>query len=181
LLTLSDFAAFDAAAAAAPAGCDGLIFLPTLTGAMTPEWNAAARGCFYGLTPAHGVGHLARATLEGTAFGLRDVIDRLEAMGIGTGRVRSLGGGARSRLWAQIRADVIGRPVERSGVADASAVGAALLAAVAGERRADIETAARHVAVVAETVEPQPETRRTYDDAYGRYRRLFASIRPMFA
>lgn len=181
LLKLPDFAAFDAAAAGAPAGCDGLIFLPALTGAMTPEWNAAARGCFYGLTPSHGVAHLARAALEGTAFGLRDVIDRLQAMGVGTERVRILGGGARSRLWAQIRADVTGLPVERSAVADASAVGAALLAAVAGEAQPDVETAAGQVGAVAETIEPQPDARPIYDDAYGLYRRLFSSVKPMFA
>jgi xylulokinase len=180
LLGLPDFTAFDEAAAAAPAGCDGLTFLPALTGAMTPEWNAAARGCLYGLTPAHGVAHLARAALEGTAFGLRDVIDRLRAMGVRTERVRVLGGGARSRIWAQIRADVTGLPVERSAVADAAAVGAALLAAVAGGAQPDVATAARLVGAVAETTEPQRE-RQVHDDAYARYRRLFASVKAMFA
>jgi xylulokinase len=181
LLQLPDFSAFDAAAAAAPAGCDGLTFLPALTGAMTPEWNAAARGCFYGLTPSHGVAHLARAALEGTAFGLRDVIDRLQALGVPAERVRILGGGARSRLWAQIRADVSGLPAERSAVADASAVGAALLAAVAGGAQPDVATAARRVGAVAETAEPRPEEARVYDDAYARYRRLFSSVKAMFA
>jgi xylulokinase len=77
MLGLSSDAAFDALAGEAPPGCDGVTFLPALSGAMAPEWNANARGCFYGLTPAHGAGHLARAVLEGTAFAMRDVIDRL--------------------------------------------------------------------------------------------------------
>jgi xylulokinase len=180
LLGLPDFTAFDASAAAAPAGCDGLTFLPALSGAMTPEWHAAARGCLYGLTPSHGGAHLARATLEGTAFGLRDVTERLRTMGVGTERIRILGGGGRSRIWAQIRADVTGLPVERSAIADASAVGAALLAAVASGAQPDVATAARRVGAVAETAEPQPGKRQVYDDAYARYRRLFSSVKPMF-
>jgi xylulokinase len=181
LLRLPDFAAFDAAAAAASEGADGLLFLPALTGAMTPEWHAGARGCFYGLTPSHGASQLARAALEGSAFGLRDVVERLQDMGVAAERVRVLGGGARSRLWRQIRADVTGLPVERSAVADASAVGAAILAAVASGRWPDIATAARCVGAVAETIEPQAAMRSAYDDAYCRYRRLFTSLKPMFA
>jgi xylulokinase len=180
LLGIADFASFDAGAAEAPAGSDGLLFLPALTGAMTPEWIAGARGCFYGLTPSHGVGHLARAALEGTAFGLRDVAERLRALGVATERVRVLGGGARSRLWAQIRADVTGLPVERSAVSDSCAVGAAILAAVAVGAVRDVAAGAAAAGAVAETVEPQAALRGACDDAYGRYRLLFDSLKPMF-
>jgi xylulokinase len=180
LLSFADFAEFDRRAAAAPAGSDGLLFLPSLTGAMTPEWIAGARGCFYGLTPSHGAGHLARAALEGTAFGLRDVAGRLKEMGVAADRVRLLGGGARSRLWAQIRADIAGLPVERSAIEDSSAVGAALLAAVASGRMSDVASAAKTVSRIAETIEPQTSDRAAYDDAYGRYRRLFESLKPMY-
>jgi xylulokinase len=180
LLRIADFAAFDVRAAGASAGADGLLFLPALTGATTPEWHAGARGCFYGLTPSHGVAQLARAALEGNAFGLRDVVERLQAMGVAADRVRVLGGGARSRLWAQIRADVTGLPVERSAVADACAVGAAILAAVASGRWPDVATAARRGGAVDETIDPQPAMRQAYDDAHARYRRLFSSLKPMF-
>jgi xylulokinase len=180
LLSIPDFAKFDRRAEAAPPGSDGLLFLPALTGAMTPEWIAGARGCFYGLTPSHGAGHLARSALEGTAFGLRDVADRLREMGVAAGRVRLLGGGARSRLWTQIRADVTGLPVERSAIADSSAVGAALLAAVASGKVKDLSAAAAAVGAVAETVEPIAANRAAYDDAYHRYRRLFESLKPLF-
>src|SRR5690606_3336586 len=67
-------AAFVALAADAPAGCDGLIFIPALSGAMAPRWVPEARGSFIGLTMSHGPAHLARAVLEGTAFAMRDVI-----------------------------------------------------------------------------------------------------------
>jgi xylulokinase len=181
LLGTPDFTAFDAAAAAVPAGSDGLLFLPALTGAMTPEWIAGARGCFYGLTPSHGGGHMMRAALEGTAFGLRDVSERLRAMGVAADRVRVLGGGARSRLWAQIRADVAGLPVERSAVSDSSAVGAAILAAVAAGQVRDVAAGATAAGAVAEVMEPQAAMRAAYDETYGRYRLLFESLKPLFA
>jgi xylulokinase len=181
LLQIADFAAFDAGAAEVAAGSDGLLFLPALTGAMTPEWIAGARGCFYGLTPSHGAGHLARAALEGTAFGLRDVAERLRQMGVAAGRVRVLGGGAKSRLWAQIRADVTGLPVERSAVSDSSAVGAAILAAVAAGRVRDVADGAAAAGAVADVMEPRAALRGVYDDMYSRYRLLFESLKPMFA
>lgn len=180
MLKLPDFAAFDTAAAEVGAGSDGLLFLPALTGAMAPEWNAGARGCFYGLTPSHGPGHWARAALEGNAFGLRDVVERLRDLGVAADRVRVLGGGARSRLWAQIRADLTGLPVERSVVVDASAVGAALLAAVASGCSNGLAETAQSIGAVAETVEPQTPLRRCYDEAHARYRRLFQALKPMF-
>ena len=161
-------------------GSDGLNFLPALTGAMTPEWIAGARGCFYGLTPSHGAGHLARAALEGTAFGLRDVVERLHHIGVAANRVRVLGGGSKSRLWAQIRADVTGLAVERSAVSDSSAVGAAILAAVAAGRVRDVAAGAAAAGAVADVIEPQPAKRDGYDEMYGRYRLLFESLKPMF-
>jgi xylulokinase len=181
LLGIADFAVFDARAAEAPAGSDGLLFLPALTGAMTPEWVAGARGCFYGLTPSHGAGHLARAALDGTACGLRDVAERLQSMGVAAERVRVLGGGAKSRLWAQIRADVTGLPVERSAVSDSCAVGAAILAAVAAGQVPDVAAGAAAAGAIADTLEPQAAMRGVYDEMYGRYRLLFDSLKPMFA
>lgn len=181
LLSLPDFAAFDATAAEVPAGSDGLIFLPALTGAMAPEWIAGARGCFYGMTPSHGPGAFARAALEGTAFGLRDVTTRLREMGVELRAVRVLGGGAKSRLWAQIRADAIGLPVERARVTDSSAVGAGLLASVAAGAFPDVATAAAEIGEVAEVMAPDPARRGAYDEAHGRYRLLFESLKPMFA
>jgi xylulokinase len=180
LLGFADFAAFDEAAAAVAPGADELIFLPALTGAMTPEWIADARGCFYGLTPSHGPGHLARAALEGTAYGLRDVTVRLAEMGVATDRVRALGGGAKSRLWTQIRADVTGLPIERCATSDSSAVGAAILAAVAAGHADDLAAAARAAGTIADTIDPRPENRACYDAMHAGYRQLFAALKPMF-
>ncbi len=180
LLGIADFAAFDRLAAEVGAGAGGVTFLPALSGAMAPEWNAAARGCFYGLTPAHGAGHLARALLEGCAFAMRDVIERLVSLDVPVEGLLLLGGGAKSRVWAQIRADCSGLPVELPLVTDTSPLGAAVCAAVAGGLQPDIASCARLVGAVAETLEPDRAARPAYDAAYGAYRKLFDSLRPMF-
>jgi xylulokinase len=170
----------DGWAASAPPGADGLSFLPALSGAMAPEWHAGARGCFYGLTAAHGRGHLARALLEGCAFAMRDVIERLASLAIPTDTTVLIGGGSRSRLWAQIRADLLGRPVAVSEIGDACPLGAALLAASAAGIAPDLAASAARAAGARRTVEPDPRQRAALDDAYGRYHALFAALRPLF-
>jgi xylulokinase len=180
LLGIADFAAFDRLAAEAGAGAAGVTFLPALSGAMAPEWIASARGCFYGLTPAHGAGQLARAALEGCAFAMRDVVERLIALGVTVEGLLLLGGGARSRIWAQIRADCTGLPVQRPALTDTSPLGAAICAAVAGGIHTDIPSCVTLVGGDVETVEPDAAARAAYDDAHGAYRRLFDSLRPMF-
>ena len=170
----------DQLAAAAAPGADGLTLLPAFSGAMAPEWIAGARGCWYGLTPGHGRGHMARAVLEGCAFAMRDCADRLIGMGVPIQAIRLLGGGARSRLWAQIRADLTGLPVEVPEVTDTSALGAALLASVAAGAHAGIEEAAGLVGAVARTIDPDSANRAAYDEAYGSYRALFEALRPMY-
>jgi xylulokinase len=179
-LALGDAAELDRLAGAVPAGADGVIFLPALTGAMAPEWTAAARGCFYGLTPSHGRGHLARAVLEGCAFAMRDVVERLRAIGVGVDSLSLLGGGARSRLWAQIRADVVGLPATLPRHRHTPPLGAAMLAAVACGAIGSLGEAAAGIARPADTVEPDAHARESLDHAYGQYRRLFESLRPMF-
>lgn len=85
---------FNKPAADVPPGCDDVLFLPALSGAMAPEWIAEARGCFYGMTPSHETGHYVRAVLEGCAHAMRDVVDRLESMGVPTDKIVLVGGGA---------------------------------------------------------------------------------------
>ena len=165
----------------APPGAEGLTFLPALSGAMAPEWNADARGCFYGLTAAHGPSHMARAVLEGCAFAMRDVVERLASLGLDTSKLLLLGGGAKSQAWAQIRADLVQRPAEISSVADSSPVGGGLLAAVAAGAARDLDEAAARIAPPSAVIDPNPKQRGAYDEAYGRYRRLFDSLKPLFS
>jgi xylulokinase len=177
LLGLADVEALDAAAAAAPPGADGVSFLPALSGAMAPRWIAGARGCFYGFAPSHGRGHAARAVLEACAFAMRDVVDRLRALGLPTDSIRLLGGGARSRLWAQIRADVAGLPVEVAARPDTSPIGAAMLAAVAAGLAPALPACAARLAPGATRIDPGEVD---YGEHYARYRELFRCLEPMF-
>jgi xylulokinase len=181
ILGISDLATLNALAAEVPAGADGLNFMPALTGAMAPEWQPTARACFYGMTPAHGRGHMVRAVLEGCAFAMRDVIDRLDQMGIATDSLLLIGGGAHSRLWSQMRADIMQRIVELPHCIDSAPVGAALLAAVAGGVVRDLHEAVELLAVQHTEMQPDARQAGAYEDAYGNYRRLFQSLRPLFA
>jgi xylulokinase len=180
LLQLPDFATLDRLANEVPPGAEGLLFLPALTGAMAPEWVPGARGCFYGLTPIHGRGHWARALLEGCAFAMRDVIDRLAQMGLATDSILLLGGGARSRVWGQIRADLTGLPVQLPAETDSSPMGAAMLAAVAAGALASLREAAALRRDARETLLPMAGHKAAYDEAYDRYRRLFAALKPLY-
>ncbi len=180
LLQIPDFAAFDGEAAQVAPGAEGLVFLPALSGAMAPRWIAAARGCFYGLTPAHGRGHLVRAMLEGCAFAMRDVVERLTELSVPLEAILLLGGGARSRLWGRIRADCTGLPVQVPEELDTSPLGAALCAAVAGGLQPDLASCAGLLGGKSEIIEPDPANRAAYDDAYHGYHRLFESLYPLF-
>jgi xylulokinase len=180
VLGVPDFAAFDALAGAAPAGCDGLIFLPALTGAMAPEWNANARGCFYGLAPVHGRAHLARAVLEGCAFAMRDVIARLAALGARPSSISMMGGGSRSRLWAQIRADVTALPADLSASPHTSVLGAAMLGGVASGAFRDLAEAMDGLPPSSARLDPDASASSALEDAYGRYRTLFSALKPVF-
>ena len=163
-------------ATGAPPGSDGVIFVPALSGSMAPRWNENMRGAFTGLAMNHDGRHLARAVLEGCAFALRDIVDRLDALGL-SGEVRVVGGGARSRLWLEVKAGVLGRPVRPVLGQEATALGAALLAATAAGTFSDLDDAvARAVELAPTTVDPDPAVRERYDEAYARYRALFDAV-----
>ncbi|MEZ4595409.1 MAG: FGGY-family carbohydrate kinase [Chloroflexota bacterium] len=167
-------------AAQAPPGSDGLVFIPALGGAVTPRWNDRARGTFHGLRLGHDRRHLARAVLEGCAFALRDLVDRLDDLGLAGGRVRILGGGARDPLWPSIKADVTGRVMERLVEPEATALGGAVLAAVGAGWYPDVGSAAAASARIApELAEPDTGRHRMYEDAYARYRAIFDALEPI--
>lgn len=170
----------DQRASEKPPASEGLLFIPALTGAMAPEWIPTAKGCFYGLTPAHGFGHMARAILEGCAFAMRDVAERLIELDVPLNEILLLGGGARSRLWGHIRADVCNLPVIIPQWVDTSPLAAAMLAAVASGIVSDINSCAAAVEIVGETIEPDQRNRDLYESAYRDYHRLFESLRPMY-
>lgn len=171
----------NALAEGAPAGADGVLWVPALAGATAPEWNADARAGWFGLTAAHGRAHLARALLEGNAFALRDVLEAIRAAGHPPDEVVCVAGGARGDLLRQIRADVTGLPVSRPDDVETTARGAAMLAAAGAGLHPDVPAASRAMAGKrSEPVHPRPECQQVYDDLYGRHRQLYAALRPLF-
>lgn len=176
LLGVAQVELFSLAATAEP-GSDGALFLPSLSGSTAPRWNDRMRGAFAGLAMGHGSAHLARAVLEGCAYALRDIVDRFASLGLGTDEVRVVGGGAKSNLWLQIKADVTGRPM-RALVGDfATSAGAAMLGAVSLGWFADFDEAGAHcVRLMPTSVLPRQELTGLYEESYAAYRRLFDGL-----
>jgi xylulokinase len=154
--------------------------LPHFAGAFSPEYEPAARGVFYGLTLAHDRAHLVRAVLESVAFMLRRNLELLASAGAPAAEIRSHGGGARSALWNQIKADVCGVPVVTLAGEDAAVRGDAMLAGVAIGVYPDLAAAGAAMIQHHARYEPDPAHRTAYDDAYDRYVRLFDALRPLF-
>lgn len=176
----SGYDALTRLAEAIPPGSDGLTMLPHLAGAFSPEYEPAARGVFAGFTLAHGRGHFVRAILESVAFMLRRNLELLAGAGAHAHEVRSHGGGARSALWNQIKADVCGLPIVTLAGEDAAVRGDAMLAGVAVGVFRDLAAAEQALVTTGARFEPDPANRASYDDAYGRYVRLFEALRPEF-
>jgi xylulokinase len=153
-------------------GTEGLLFQPYLAGERTPHAAPDARGTFVGLTLRHDRGALVRAVLEGVAYGLRDSLELLRAVGVEATSARVSGGGARSELWLRIVASTLGLPLERTAVEEGAAYGAALLGGVASGSFASVGEAIDACVRVRDRVEPVPEWRAAYDDGYRRYREL---------
>jgi xylulokinase len=162
-----------------PAGCEGLLFLPYLTGERTPHPDPRARGAFVGLTLRHGKPHMTRAVMEGVTFGLRDSLELTRALGVPVERVRISGGGARSAVWRQMMADVFNVEVATVNTVHGAALGAALLAGVGTGRFQNVGEAAR--SVVRETGTTRPGTDAgIYGEYYARYRALYPALAPEF-
>ena len=167
------------AATVAP-GSEGLVMIPHLQGAMAPESNANASGAVIGLNLRHGRAHFARAILESIAFVVRRNVEVLEDLGLSIPEIRALGGGARSRLWKQIEADVTKRPVLTTRQPDAATLGAAILAGVGLGRYASAREAAEEMVQLDETFEPREENFGLYDEMYSIYKQAYEALCPVF-
>lgn len=174
------YAAGDAAAATVPPGAEGLTVLDFWQGSRTPIKDPTARGTIWGLTPAHGPGHLLRAVYEATAYGNRHILEMLDRLGVPTKRILACGGGTRSALWMQILADVAGLPITLTAAPDAVTLGSAICAAVGAGAFGDLRAAAAAMVRPARSVEPNPENRAVYDEGYARYRATYTALAPLF-
>lgn len=166
-------------AASAPAGCEGLLFLPYLTGERTPHPDPYARGAFCGLTIRHTKAHLTRAVLEGITFGLRDSLALIQDLGLAIEQVRASGGGARSAFWRQMLADVFDSEIVTVNVTQGAAYGAALLAGVATGVYATVPDACAKVVQTGQSHSPGA-ARDCYAALYPRYRALYPALAAEF-
>lgn len=175
-----DYQELDRLASRVPAGSGDLVFLPFMMGARATRWDPRARGAWFGLRETHGLGALVRSIMEGVAYEVGACVDLLEGMGVSQREVVAVGGGARSPVWVQILADVLGLPVAVPRQTDAASLGAALLAAAAVGRVRDVEGEARSRNPADAVYVPDSAARARYRHMWRVYDRLYELLRPIF-
>ena len=170
-----------AEAAGTPPGADGLTFLPYLTGERTPHADSNARGVFAGMHAGHERGHLVRAVMEGVTFALRDSLELMRRLRVDAEKAVAVGGGARSAVWRQMQADVLGVPVVTVAPAGGAPYGAAVLSAAGSGEFASVEETCRAWLRPLDRIEPSPKAADAYGQAYERYRSLYPRLKGHFA
>lgn len=171
-----DFDALVNEAGAVPPGSEGLLFLPYLSGERTPHPDPLARAAWVGLTVRHTRAHMTRAVLEGVAFGIKDSFTLIRQAGLGgIEQVRVSGGGARSRLWRQILADVLGVELATVNTTEGAAYGAALLAGVGAGYFGSVPAACEATIRITGSTPPTQATR-LYQEYYPRYQALYPAL-----
>jgi xylulokinase len=164
-------------AAEVPAGADGLLWTPYLMGERTPHLDPNARAALVGLTASHTRAHVVRALLEGVTFSLRDTLEIFREMQVPVNEIRLGGGGARSKLWRQIQADVYGREVATVKAEEGAAYGAAMLAGVGAGAWPSVDAACDAVVSVAERIRRNPDAAAMMEQQYARFRMIYPALR----
>ncbi len=179
-----DYAWINAEAAKSVAGAGGVVFLPYLLGERTPVWDPGARGAWVGMSLGTGRHDLIRAVLESTGYGMRQMLEIEETRGgLEVGEVLIVGGGARSRFWTQIKADITGKRYRRAGEVQSASRGAAALAAVGLGAQDDVWAASDAMgSPESEPVEPttDPAVREIYDRRYLVFKSLYPALKQLF-
>jgi ribulose kinase len=161
-----------------PPGSEGVWAMDTFQGCRTPHRDPASRGAFVGLNLSHGRAHMYRSLLEAVAYGGRRIVEVMEQCGVGAYNITACGGGARSPLWMQIHADVLGRPVSVIDQTEPAAFGAALSAGVGIGVYPTLEAGTTAAYKIAHTYEPHPEVAEAYAQGYQRYLRTYSALHP---
>ncbi len=162
-------------------GSEGLLFLPYLQGERTPHLDPYARGGWIGLTASHDRRHLVRAVLEGVAYSLKDSFNILREQGLSIEQMRATGGGAKSVIWRQIIADILGVELVTTNATEGPAFGAALLAGVASGVYPSVKDACEQTVRVVERTEPRMENEHVYAAGYERYKKLYPALKPIIS
>jgi xylulokinase len=167
-------------AATASAGSQGLFWLPYLMGERTPHLDAAARGGWIGMTARHTRADLIRSLIEGVSYSQKDCLDIIEKLGVPISSVRVSGGGARSRFWRRLLADILGHSIVTLETQEGSAYGAALLALVGTGEFASVPEVCHAAIREVETVHPDAERAIEYAERHAIYQSLYPALQPFY-
>lgn len=160
-------------------GPSGLLVLPHFAGAATPYMDTGSKGAILGLTAASTVGDIYRGCMEGVVYEMLVNMEYLKESGISFEGLHATGGGARSQVWMQMKADMLNLPITALKTADAGTVGSAILTGVAVGAFRSLTDGATHMVEETRTYEPDPEMHEKYMEIYQRYRRLYQAVRPL--
>lgn len=166
-------------AEAVPAGCEGLVMLPYMSGERSPIWNPNAKGVYYGLDFSKTKGHFIRAGMEGVAYSLRHNLEIAQEAGAQVKVLRSMGGSANSLLWTQIKSDITGKPIVVPNSDTATTLGAAILAGVGIGYYDSFQNAVDTTIQVKREHQPNAANKQTYDETYHTYLRLYEELKGM--
>jgi xylulokinase len=168
--------AYDLILDGAPEGPTSLFVLPHFAGSGTPWLDTSSKGAVLGLTFATRRAEIAKAILEGLCFELRANLDLLCGAGMTIKEIHAVGGGARSRLWLQLKSDICRIPLRVPEVTDAACLGAALLAAAGAGVYPDLQTAAAQTVRLSQQVAPRPEFVSAYEARYVLYQQVYPTL-----
>ena len=162
-------------------GSNGLITLPHLQGSMAPDVNLDAKCVFYGATLKHKKAHFIRSIMESLGYIICRNLETVEKMGLDIGEIRTMGGGSKSDLWNQIKADIIGKPLYLTSASqDVACLGAAIIAGRAAGFFDSIDSAVKSMVHVRKVYEPNMENHEVYLKQYKKYKALFEMLTPLF-
>jgi len=174
------YAIMDEMAEEAPPGCEGMIMIPHLCGALFPEYNYNAKGVYFGISINSKKSYFIRAILEAIAYMMRQDLDYIKKLGIDIKRLISIGGGAKSSTWCQIKADVCGFNLEVPYYTETALLGAAILGASGSGIFSDVKAACKNLVKIKKIYEPDLGNARIYNDNFYKYIKLYESVEKLF-
>jgi xylulokinase len=176
----ASYDALMAEASQAPAGAQGLFWLPYLMGERTPHLDATARGGWIGLTASHTRADMIRSLVEGVSYSQRDCLDIIEALGVNVASVRASGGGAKSPFWRQLLASILNRRVVTLHTQEGSAYGAALLALAGGGEHGSVQDVCGATIRETDSTAPCAPDAKLYESGHRVYQSLYPALKPMY-
>lgn len=181
VLGLDSFAQMNKMAEKVPAGSDGLLYLPYLTGSRTPRMDAGAQGLFFGLQLRHNKNHFVRAVMEGVIYDFHEALDIFREIGIDCPKIIACGGGAQSPTWLQIQADILNKEVQVCENKEQACLGACMMAGAGTGLLDSLESACqKYIRLEEKVYRPIPENAALYQEKYAVYKQLYEAVKDLY-